>query len=179
MPAVIGNRTHAKIALEMAHADAKIRKGWKRLGRGASRVALLHIETDVVYKVQTWGGNADNESEYKNARECRKLQWDRVRIPKMSIFRFDPKDKRRKSKEAVIAMEHVRGRYGESIPPTHFKAARKELFEKGGFGDMHGLNFKVTADRKIVPIDMGSERHGKGWNGPDDRLLTCGGGRNW
>lgn len=174
MPAAIGNRNHAKAALGH-HYNGKY-KGWRRLGNGASRVAWLHIETDVVYKVQSWGNSRDNETEYKNARECRKLQWERVRIPKMSIFRFPPKDKRRKTKEAVIAMEHVKGRMGESIPKTHYVAARKELFEKGGFGDMHGLNFKVEG-RLFVPIDMGSDRFGKGWRSPDDRVLTCGGGR--
>jgi len=176
MPAIIGNRAHAKMALELEHSGRKTAKGWKRCGQGASRSAWLHEESGVVYKVERWRGDANNRAEYKNARACAKLEWERVRIPKVSGFAF-AEGGRGNSKAFVIAMEYVKGKFGQDISKGSYKMARRELFEKGGFEDMHGMNFVVTSDRKIVPIDMGSIRHGSGWREPDDRLLNCGGGR--
>lgn len=172
MPPIIGSRAHAEKALELEMKNRVRAKDWKRCGQGASRSAWLHKPSGVVYKVERWT-SGNNEEEYRNARACAKLEWERVRIPKVSGFRFVSG----KRKSLVLAMEYIEGTMGQDLSKTAFKAARKELFTKGGFEDMHGMNFVATKDKKLVPIDMGSTRHGKGYRQPDDRVLSCGGGK--
>lgn len=180
MAPVIGSRRHAEFALALEFGNKRKTADWETCGRGASRTAYLHKPTGVVYKVERWDDQSSNRAEYKNARDCSKLEWKRVRIPKVSGFSFKEGGPRG-GKAFVIAMEHVKGKFGEKVPKTHYRAARQELYDLGRFEDMHGLNFVVTSDRKIVPIDMGSNRIDKprGWRTVDDRLLSCGDGRNW
>ena len=171
MAALIGNRSHAKAALDM-HLDpvTATDPAFRKIGNGAFRTAYLHEATGVVYKVDGCGGqwSYTNTSEVRNARNLAKIVWERVRIPKVSLFTFreaGTKDVRRaKNFDAfVVAMEFVDGPLGRDTRDGHRHPGFEEFRSKGSgpsnnwrCSDMHGANFIIDKDGFFVPIDLAS-----------------------
>ena len=160
----------ARRAIQIAQSNTQRASGWKRVGNGGSRVAMLHIASKVVYKVDYY--DDDNRREHKQATELREWAWQHVYIPMTELFDVDGRP--------VIAMEFIEGTLGENIPRKSHTEARRELFDVGQFHDMHGQNFIAMEDGRLAPIDMG---HGRGpsvgWRQPDTRVLNCGDGSLW
>ena len=173
----IGSRRHASMALDIDNGTYRDSE-WKAVASGSMRSVFLHKPTGVVYKVERWAQeDYDNASEWKHAKALRRLAWERVYIPKVSLFRLPG--------GPVLAMEYIEGTMGSQVARDYGKEARIELFHKARFVDMHGDNFMFRADGTLVPVDMGSNRlrsidgHGPDYDEVDRRLLSCGDGSCW
>lgn len=167
---LIGSRTHALRAYEVVQGLIED-NNFEHIGSGSMRDCLMHKETGVVYKVQTWEcEDYTNDVELRNARTLRRRKFKHVRIPKTSGFTVNG--------ALIIAMEMITGTLGTHADPKAAKAARKELFERCRFADMHGENFIIDENEMIVPVDMGSPIH-RSTIYADRRVLTCGNGNLW
>lgn len=159
---LIGTRQHAEQILN-AHRNGAIPAAFSRVGSGSYRVVYLHKETNVVYKVDTRNHCCDDcdvtevayssKAELRNARALRNRQLKHVRIPAVSGFTING--------ELVLAMEYIK--------KVRSRPSDEALLELYGlrFADMHGMNFMVDAQGKIVPVDMASPRNSY----PDLRCL--------
>lgn len=182
MAARIGNRKNAETALAFFEHTATPDKDWQRLSGGSYRACYLHKPTGVVYKVEDEyaGDTMGNRRELNNARLLRRMEWQGVRIPMTSGFNV----KGESGDNLVLAMEYIEGKMGKDVKRSSYPAARRELYDRAGFSDMHGENFIFEkGSRKLVPIDLGSMLlalgHGKAWHSRDDRVLRCGDGSLW
>lgn len=173
----IGSRRHASMALDI-HNGTYRDSEWSSIGGGSMRSVYLHQPTGVVYKVETWA-DADygNVAEWRNAKALRRLAWERVYIPMVSLYNLDG--------GPVLAMEYVEGKMGSRVARDFGKDARVEIFHKARFVDMHGDNFMFRADGTLVPVDMGSNRLRSVLSTNDEgdevdrRVLSCGDGSCW
>lgn len=159
---MLGKRVHAKIAFDWGMAGNQVWSeegpdGFRNLSananNGCGRLALLHEDSAVVYKVdmnrrQT---NLGNEQEYLVARHLhRKYPSGAVgshcRIPKVGLFSF------RVGKEpwVVVSMQYVAGEQGGVV------ADRRDSLNMLGLSDMHGGNFIVDEQGCAWPIDLGN-----------------------
>jgi hypothetical protein len=155
---MIGNEEHAQEILDWALTapDAAPPKGWKRLGQGCYRQAMLHIETNVVYKVQhnySVRYSQSNDSEAENLRRywLKKLPQG-CRFPRYQLFRFDGK--------GVMAMERFGkllrdvSRYGEDSRYWERHSKLQDVLRN--VYDLHGANLAIDEENdQLVPIDMG------------------------
>lgn len=170
----IGNRKDAKFILEWYREHGRNKdtpEGWKMLGSGSYRIAFLHVESDVVYKVDRWADTSDGYESNVEVRHARTL-WrqsggtgilgTRFRVPKVSGFNF--------TGQVVVAMEAIRGvLMADHGDDTVCPEGRFELYQIGRFGDMHPYNFFIDENGYAVPVDMASPRSSKH---PDLRVLT-------
>lgn len=158
----IGNRDLAKKLLRWYTSQRHDPpEGFKRIGDSGSRVVLLHIESNLVYKI---GGG--NESEHTHAKEIRNLYPDgwvtpNLYVPETNLYSFP--SGRFGMRRYILVMEYIEGNTGwnqskidrkvmESEPITQ---GRRDLFEQLGFQDMHAHNYIVANDLKtVIPIDM-------------------------
>lgn len=140
---------------------------WKVLKAWGCRRVILHVPTNVVYKVD--GGQAsyhrealDNKTEVRNARTLRRRSDDGVisayvRIPRVSGFTFTETLRNGRNRtHVVVAMEYIDGVIGNDAAHSIPTAAKRELLALG-FNDMHPYNF-IWAHGYIYPVDMGSAR---------------------
>lgn len=177
MAPLIGKKAHAEDALRLHNGEALRNtpmSHWDRFSSGSMRNVFHHIPSGVVYKVDSWMDEGyDNNSELRNAQRLRRRTFEYVYIPKTSAFRI--------TGAIVLAMEYIAGPMGREVGRDEYPEARRELFEKCRFADMHGDNFKFILDGpipKIAPIDMGSNLVPED-EAPDDRVLSCGDGSVW
>lgn len=170
----IGSRRHASMALDI-HGGTYNDSEWKAIGGGSMRSVFHHQPTGVVYKVETWvDADYGNVAEWRHAKTLRRLAWERVYIPMVSLYNLNG--------GPVLAMEYVEGKMGSQVARSFGKEARAEIFHKARFVDMHGDNFMFREDGTLVPVDMGSTRlrsvnsinhYG---DEVDRRVLSCGDG---
>lgn len=184
----IGNRAHATFIHNWYHdlnrsnmtyeerksARVLLRKapdGWLRLGNGSYRVVYLHIDTNVVYKVEVRladGEGYDSATEVRHAQRLRRGSDNgriasHLRIPVTSGFRI--------GEYMVVAMEAVRGAMLDGYSGKHVKG-RVQLLELGKFEDMHCYNYIVERGGVVVPIDMASPRVRDAVMNADSRVLS-------
>lgn len=173
MTATLGSRAHAAQAM-MLRSDHNVvpeTMGFEKVGSGAFRNAYLHVESDVVYKVDGMGRQWEytNRGEVRTARILAKMEWNRVRIPKVALFTFKGKGRDKWASDTdeaptgkwdvfIVAMEHIPGPIGRDVPNSWDHPGYTEFRDAVGWkrcGDMHGGNYKIHDDM-FVPIDLGS-----------------------
>lgn len=165
-----GNRRHAEFAINLHDGVFTDRNDeWANVGSGASRVAIMHKPTQVVYKIAPYSWDSDMQAaEVRRARTLAKIVENngrvmKLRVPTVSLYWIHG--------QAVVAMPFVEG---ETLPyamGTRAMRGRAELFVLGRFGDMHSDNFRVDNDANVIPIDFGSNRGNRSYCGPDRRLI--------
>lgn len=149
--ATIGNRAIASMLKDYDYWAKP--DGFRIIGEGSYRAALLHEATNVVYKVAQDGmddsGYTSNQ-EVRIAKALAKRAFKHVRIPQTSAYKF--------GETLIVAMEFVAGDLfanRDDKTDTKWIPALIELFNIG-FSDMHGRNFIVDTKGMLVPIDMAS-----------------------
>lgn len=168
----IGSRKTAKLLVESLNETSRAPEGFNLIGSGSFRSVYLHVEENVVYKVDDGydDGDYDNVREYRNAKTLRRMADENgvigkhIRIPAVTGYDING--------SFVIAMEYVGGTMGATARVPN--AARKELYKIGKFHDMHGYNYKYD-NGYIIPIDMGSLRAKCHTNPNVDRRILTGG----
>lgn len=160
----IGNRKHAQFILDNFRAGHATPDGWRVLGSGSYRIAFLHEESDVVYKVDRYASSYkdgyESNVEVRHARSLWKqsggtgILGTRFRVPKVSAFKF--------GEQVVVAMEAIKGvLMADSEDKSLCPEGRLELYRIGRFGDMHDYNYFIDNDGYAVPVDMASPRRGQ------------------
>lgn len=151
----IGCRKTAALAL--AHHKGEYCDDFETAGSGAFRFAYLHKPTGVVYKVERnrFANGMGNSIEARKARALAKRDWTKVRIPKVSLFKFKGDD----AHNFVLAMELVTGTLGYQFPKYYEHDGYVEWFARKTHHDpydMHGKNFFIDEEGFFVPVDLGS-----------------------
>jgi len=155
--ALIGTRNHAAMALGFVREGRYVDE-FKPAGSGAFRQALLHVASNVLYKVEHERRSDcpgySNTAEVRNAAKMRRMSYPdgwwsaRVRIPKVSGFRING--------SMVVAMEYIDGQTGWAAMRDNLvhEDAIAELYWLN-VDDMHGKNW-MFKDGVIYPVDLAS-----------------------
>lgn len=175
--ALIGNRSHARQALDLDGWAARESTEWTSIGSGSIRSAFLHIATGVIYKTEhsAYGDQYDNAFEVRRFQRLAKKFPDLnvgmfCRLPKTSGFNIDGR--------IVVAMEYVKGIKASYINPDHdhYVGVSYGLWELESlcFEDMHYGNYLVDEQGYVVPIDLGSPHNAEAsvWKG--EHFSKCG-----
>jgi hypothetical protein len=136
----------------LIEGDIPVPNGWKFVGIGSFRIAMLHIKSNVVYKLDIENYDYDYTSiqEVRNAKALWKRANDEGHIGdfiRVSGYKIDG--------TTVVAMEYVAGPLG-----WNSKANRDvcRAITSLGIEDMHGQNWIYEVNtRRAVPIDLASE----------------------
>lgn len=159
---MFGKRIHAKTAFDWGMEGNPVWEtvapdGFRNLSadakNGCGRLALLHEDSEVVYKVdlnrrQTSLGN---EQEYLVARYLhRKYPSGQVgshcRLPKVGLFSF----KHNSQPWVVVSMQYIPGEQGGPV------ADKMRSIRSLGLSDMHRGNYVVDENGMAWPIDLGN-----------------------
>lgn len=160
---MLGNETSAEFirdwyALMHKHHrwEERAPEGWVRLGDGCYRAAYLHVDENVVYKVEhKYGrGGQTNEGEFKQLCDIKFTKLPKgIHLPRYHLHKLDGR--------TVAAMEYVPkllssfSTYrGAGVSYWILRAALCETLPQ--LSDMHGDNIAVDEDtQEIIPIDLG------------------------
>jgi hypothetical protein len=158
---MIGNETDAKFIRDWFVANgegdpdySEAPEGWKRLGRGVSRIAFLSPE-GVAYKVDRYPDDGYSQTNEREAANLRKFYLRKMpkgcRLPRFSYYPLD--------RNGVMAMEAfttlLRDRYKQG-DDRDLRLTATRLGKALNSWDMHDQNIAVEEGTDtLVPIDLG------------------------
>ena len=154
----VGNVLDAAAALNLhRYIEEGDNEEFQFLGSGCYRTAYLHMPSKVVYKVVT-RDRADamgNEGEFRVAMRAAAIEYDNVRIPKVSLHYLIGSG----INQPILAMEYIEGVLGIMAPGNGYDHPGRDEFRQKNreVYDMHPQNYMISSDNKFVPIDMGCD----------------------
>lgn len=157
----IGNRTDAENALRYARSDKEFpgRDDFQTIGIGSRRRVIIHIPTQIVYKIDVlWNGDADEYGNDSEVRACTRLAGIHqhpdipcdVEIPEVTAYGFSRPDC---TVDTVVAMAY----YGDDGYFPMLNGYIRDVFYKAGWSDLFEANWRWFEGRLVI-IDCGSFR---------------------